>query len=94
MEPSLTRMLSVVESLVKANSKSWIATLTEGVAKRLLSMFLIQPVQPETHVAEYALSLAQEAVKLHTAVVHFLMGRDMESVVSQSGKGKTFDNPT
>ncbi|XP_071103175.1 separin-like [Haliotis cracherodii] len=86
MEPSLTRMLSVVESLVKANSKSWIATLTEGVAKRLLSMFLIQPVQPDTHVAEYALSLAQEAVKLHTAVVHFLMGRDMESVVSQSGK--------
>ncbi|XP_046575323.1 separin-like isoform X2 [Haliotis rubra] len=62
------------------------ATLTEGVAKRLLSMFLIQPMQSETQVSEYALSLAQEAVKLHTAVVHFLMGRDMESVVSQSGK--------
>ena len=74
-----------VLDLISPQSKTWTVLMLEGKAKRLMSQLL---TFPELSVVEYSLVYATDAVRFHTGVVHFLLGKEFLSFEIVNKKGK------
>ena len=82
-EAGISILKDVLTLISQKQNSTWFMLILEGRAKRLMSQFLTFP----GHVtSDYCLDYACEAVRFHTGVVHFLMGKEYLSDVK---KGKT-----
>ncbi|CAC5385173.1 ESP1 [Mytilus coruscus] len=84
-------ILNEVLSVISAQNKTWTVSVLEGKAKRLMSQFLTFPHKVKS---DYSLDYAYEAVRFHTGVVQFLLGKEFLCKDADTSKGNSVDRWT
>ena len=90
MTPQYNEGIAILDDVLslisQQQNKTWPVFVLEGKAKRLMSQFLTYPGHVTT---EYSLDYAYEAVRFHTGVVQFLLGKDFLCIAPEATtKGK------
>lgn len=73
--------------MISVQNKTWTVSVLEGKAKRLMSQFLTFPHESKS---DYSLDYAYEAVRFHTGVVQFLLGKEFLCKDADTSKGMKF----
>ncbi|CAG2211308.1 unnamed protein product [Mytilus edulis] len=84
-------ILNEVLSVISVQNKTWTVSVLEGKAKRLMSQFLTFPHESKS---DYSLDYAYEAVRFHTGVVQFLLGKEFLCKDADTSKGNSVDRWT
>ncbi|XP_076092689.1 uncharacterized protein LOC143064061 [Mytilus galloprovincialis] len=84
-------ILNEVLSVISVQNKTWTVSVLEGKAKRLMSQFLTFPHKSKS---DYSLDYAYEAVRFHTGVVQFLLGKEFLCKDADTSKGNSVDRWT